>query len=130
VLGIKIILQLYKSLVRPHLEYSVQAWRSHFQKHLDLIEGVQRRATKLISHHIIKDMTYEERIRVLNLQTLKTRRIRGDLNDFFKIFKGFENLDPCMFFRLSTAPTRGHSLKLIKPRCHLHVRKYSFAHIE
>jgi len=33
-----------------------------------------------------------------------------------------------MFFRLNTAPTRGHSLKLIKPRCHLDVRKYSFAH--
>jgi len=31
-------------------------------------------------------------------------------------------------FRLNTAPTRGHSLKLIKPRCHLDVRKYSFAH--
>jgi len=69
-----------------------------------------------------------ERIRVLNLQTLETRRIRGDFIEVFKIFKGFENLYPCMFFRLNTAPTRGHSLKLIKPRCHLNVRKYSFAH--
>jgi len=43
------------------------------------------------------------------------------------MFKGFQNLDPCMCFRLNTAPTRGHSLKLIKPRCHLDV-KYSFAH--
>ena len=39
-----IILQLYKSLVRPHLEYSVQAWRPHFQKDIDLIEGVQTEA--------------------------------------------------------------------------------------
>jgi len=44
-----IILQLFKSLVRPHLEYSVQAWRPHFQKDIELIEGVQGRA-----HHIIK----------------------------------------------------------------------------
>jgi len=44
------------------------------------------------------------------------------------MFKGFENLDPCMFFLyLNTAHTRGHSLKLIKPICHLDVRKYSFA---
>jgi len=44
------------------------------------------------------------------------------------MFKGFGNLDLLMFFELNTAPTRGHSLKLIKPRCRLDVRKYSFAH--
>ena len=42
------ILQLCKSLVRPHLKYSVQAWRPHFKKDIYLIEGVQRRTTKLI----------------------------------------------------------------------------------
>jgi len=44
-----VILQLYKSLVRPHLEYSIQAWRPHYQKYIDLMEEIQRRATKLIS---------------------------------------------------------------------------------
>ena len=107
----EVILQLYKSLVRPHLEYSIQAWRPHFQKDIDLIEGVQRRATKLISD--LKDKSYENRLRILNLTTLETRRLRGDLIEVFKIFKGFDNLDPTMFFELSTAPTRGHSLKLI-----------------
>jgi len=43
------------------------------------------------------------------------------------MFKGFDNFDPLMFFELNTAP-RGHSPKLVKPRCHLDVRKYSFAH--
>jgi len=37
----EVILQLYKSLVRPHLEYSIQAWRPHYQKYIDLTEGVQ-----------------------------------------------------------------------------------------
>ena len=122
----EVILQLYKSLVRPHLEYSIQAWRPLFQKEIDLIEGVQRRATKLISD--LEDKSHENRLRVLNLTTLESRRIRGDLIEVYKIFKGFDNLDPTVFFELSTAPTRGHSLKLVKPRCRLDVRKFSFAH--
>ena len=91
-----IILQLYKSLVRPQVEYSVQTWRPHFQKEIDLIEGVQRRATKLIAS--VKDKTYEERLRLLHLQTLETRRVRGDLIEVCKMFKGFENICLCMFF--------------------------------
>ena len=121
-----VISQLYKSLVRPHLEYSVQAWRPHFQKDIDFIEGVQRRATKLILD--LKDKSYEERLRCQNITTLDTRRLRGDLIEVFNIFKGFENVDPIKFFELSTTPIRGHSLKIVKPRCRLDVRKYSFAH--
>jgi len=44
------------------------------------------------------------------------------------MFKGFDNLDPLMFFELNTATTRGHSMTSVKPRCRLDVRKYSFAH--
>ena len=71
---------------------------------------------------------YEDRLRCLNLITLETRRLKGDLIEVFKIFKGFDNLDPIMFFELSTAPTRGHSLKLVKQRCRLEIRKFSIAH--
>jgi hypothetical protein len=79
--------------VRPHLEYSVQAWRPHLKKDIDLLEGVQRRATKMING--FKDKSYEDRLRCLNLET---RRLRGDLIEVFKMFKGFDNLDPSMFF--------------------------------
>jgi ribonucleases P/MRP protein subunit RPP40 len=67
-----IILQLYKSLVRPHLEYSIQAWRSHFRKDVILLEGVQKGATKLMT--AIEDKVYEDRLRYVNLQLWK----RGD----------------------------------------------------
>ena len=69
-------LHLYKSLVKPHLELKItciHARRSHFQKDIDLIEGVQSRATKLISD--LKDESYEDRLRCLNLTTLDTRRL-------------------------------------------------------
>jgi len=62
-------------LARPHLEYSVQTWRPHFYKDIDLLEGVQRRATKLIT--TIKDEIYGDRLRLVNLTTLETRRLRA-----------------------------------------------------
>jgi len=65
---------------------------------------------------------------ILKLTTLETRRLGGDLIKVFKMFKDFDNLDPLLFFELNTAPNRGHYLKLVKPRCHLDVRKYSVAH--
>ena len=85
-------------MVRPHLEYSVQAWRPHFRKDIDLLEGIQKRATKLIS--TIKDELYKDRVRYVNLTTLETRRLRGDIIEVLKIFKGFDNLDPSKFFYL------------------------------
>jgi len=110
----EIILQLYKSLVKPHLEYRIQVWRPYYQKDIDLIEGVQRRATKLISG--LMGYTYEDRLNILKLglTTLETRRLKGDLMEVFKMFEGLDNLVPLMFFELNTALTEGHSLKLFK----------------
>jgi len=73
--------------------------------------------------------TYKDRSNILKLTTLETRRLRGDLIEVYQMFIGVDNLDPLMFFfEFDTAPIRGHSLKLVKPRCRLDVRKYSFAH--
>ena len=71
---------------------------------------------------------YEERFRSVNLTTLETRRLRDDLIEVFKIFKGFENLDSMKYFKLSTALTRSHSLKLVKSRCRSEVTKFSMQH--
>ena len=62
------IMPLYKSVVRPHLEYCVPIWSPHYQKDIELIEGVQRRATKLIDE--VKNLHYEERIKKLNLSLI------------------------------------------------------------
>ena len=91
-----------------------------------LIEGVQRRATKLVHH--LKDSPYEARLRSLRLTTLETRRLRGDLIEVFKIFKGFDKLEPERFFMVNDSGTRGHDLKLFKPRCRLDCKKFAFSH--
>ena len=55
--SMKNIIQLYKSLVRPHLDYAMQIWNPYKQKHVDLLEEVQRRATTLIDklRHLTED---------------------------------------------------------------------------
>ena len=68
------IVRLYKSLLRPHLEYCVQSWRPHLVKDINLLEKVQRRATRLIP--TLKGLSYEQRLHALSLTTLECRRLR------------------------------------------------------
>ena len=66
------------------------------KKNIELIEGVQHRATKIIDG--LQNMSNEQRLTSLGLTTLETRRIRGDLIDVFKIFKGFDDINYQEFF--------------------------------
>ena len=52
----ELISKLYRSYVRPHLEYCIQFWIQINVKDADMLEGVQRRATKMIqSYYTRKD---------------------------------------------------------------------------
>ena len=73
-------------------------------------------------------MGNEERLKILGLTTLETRRLRGDLIEVFKILKGYENIDQEVFFDMSQSSFRGHSLKLNKKRVRRDVAKFSFSH--
>ena len=121
-----LIIPLYKAIVRPHLEYCIQAWTPHLRKDVDMLEKIQRRATKLIPE--LRDLTYEERLKECGLTTLETRRLRGDQIEVFKILNGYENIDSNIFFEIKESKiTRGHNYTLVKKQSRLDVRKFSFS---
>ena len=105
----QIFVLLFKSLVRPILEYGNAAWQPCQKSLCQDIENVQRRATKLIA--TIKNLSYPERLAKLKLPSLEHRRKRGDMIELYKYVHGIYKFDKPVF-QTNNRVTRGHSLRL------------------
>ena len=111
---------LYKSLVRPHLEYASTVWSPTLKMDINSLEKVQRRATKIVPQ--IAELSYHERLQHLKLPTLQYRRLRQDLIFIYKHSQQLIALDtkthckicphnPDMLTPSLSQTTRGHPHK-------------------
>ena len=121
----ELFVTLFKSLVRPILEYGHSVWNPHLKTLSQEVERVQRRATGLLGS--LKGLSYPERLQKLKLPSLEHRRKRGDMIDTYKYVHGlYDCARPALTFSEVTH-TRGHSLKLRTGISRLNVRKYFFS---
>ena len=118
---------IYKTYIRPHLEFCIQAWSPHFVKDINVLENVQRAATNLVP--MLRKYSYPVRLQKIGITSLVERRVRGDMIEVYRLLTGKEQVDHKQFFTLADMPydLRGHEKKLAKGRSRLDSRKFFFS---
>ena len=116
-------LQLYKSHVRPILEYNTIIWSPSPSQVSDIkmAESTQRKFTRRLCQKTnIRFNNYQQRLEILNLDSLEIRRVKFDLIAMFKISHNILDINFNEFFETNLSyskyNTRGHKQKLQPPK--------------
>ncbi len=117
----------YITYIRPVLEYASSIWSPYKVKHIAAIEKIQRNFSRRIPE--LHDLSYEERLARLNLDTLELRRLKSDLVFYFKTMNGLTPFDSHIVFHRSqsTKVTRSQDKTLLqKPVCKTKILENNF----
>ena len=115
---------VFKTYIRPLLEYNTHIWSPHLIRDINTVENVQRRFTKFLPG--MRNRPYTARLERLELESLEVRRIRYDLIFFYKMVNGVMDVDVSEFVSFNTNNTRGHAFKVNSMFSRLNCRKYFF----
>ena len=88
--------RLYKTYVRPLLEYSPAAWSPWNQADIEKLEKVQERALKQCSE--LNNLSYNEKLQICGLTSLHDRRIRADHIQVWKILNRLDDVPEDTWF--------------------------------
>ena len=122
----EIIIPLYKSFVRPHLEHNSVIWSPYTKKNENTVEKIQKRMCNLI-YGTRNSLSYQDKLKLSNLLSLRARRIRNSLIMLFKMKNKMIDLDFENFFDENRyRKTRGNIFKLVIPKSNTKFRKNFF----
>jgi hypothetical protein len=109
----KNIVRLYKSFIRPIVEYSSIIWCPYTSNNINKIERVQKRMCRMLPN--LKGLSYQNQLRRMGLLSLQARRLRYQLITIYKMHHGVSNVDIGDFFTKTQARrTRGHCSNLMQ----------------
>ena len=115
---------LYKTLVRPLLDYGIQIWKPYLREDIMQLEKIQKRYTKMING--CKRLGYNERLKKLKITTIEERHNRADLIQVFNILRDTSGTYPSGLLNLSERPGRKNSKQLYKKRVNSELGRHGF----
>ena len=112
---------LFRSHIRPILDYCSCVWNVGYVGDQKLLESVQRRWTKRVDG--LGDVQYEDRLRLLGLFSIYGRLLRSDIIKYWRSFHSGSDDMRSLFQLAPGIGTRGHHFKLSVIRCNTDIRK-------